>query len=561
MVVAAVFGASALAAPAGAQGPEVPPGGTGAPPVDDPPEVDAAADDALLVVAETVGLLELLDALAPQSEVVANELEPVVEAVAWEDDDRESLVDELTRLELDAEDVLYVLLDEDVPVSPEVQRALGGLSDEAWDAIEEGGAADLDAGVYLAALDDLVNRNGRTSPAAGPPPIDGDVLALAIEAEYAVDDSAPPSTPDRTDDGQSDDRSALVLLIVVVVGLAVGVGVVIGLRRRRPGGEQFDELLEASRALASARTPDAVEQTTAGEVARLLGGQSLTTGAVVRRDGAGLALGHETRDGVLDAERLADGALGRVLSTGQPFVGVVDHEPAIRSLPAALAAVPVITDGVVVGIAAAIRRPERPFGDHEVDLLTKLGPITATALESARRSEASDTASLTDPLTDVGNRRKLERDLPDVLASATGPTGLVMVDLDHFKSVNDGHGHPAGDAVLREVAAVLRSLLRPDDGLYRYGGEEFTIILPGADEAAAIVAAERAREALRARDLDLGNGSRHRLTASLGVAATSGADDHDGLGLVARADRALYEAKASGRDRVVAAGALTEPSD
>ena len=574
LAAAVVIGAVVLPLAAGAQ----PPDGTsrGGPPPDQAPGssvpatsgaavadsagVVAAADDAALIVAETAGLLDLLGAFAPSPEIVGRELEPVYDEVGWEDDDRADLVDELTRLELDAEDVLLVLLDEDVPLSREVQEALGGPSDDAWAAIEAGDVTDLDAGLYLAALDDLVQRNGRGPDAGTIRPVDGEVLALAIAAEYAdVDESdgagGGEGSGTATDAASTDAGSDLVLVLVVVVALAVGVGVVIGLRRRRPGGgDQFDELLEVSRAMSSARTTEEVERGAAEQIARLLGGAGSTTGALVRRSTAGLTLGHQTRDGVLDGALLGDGVLGRVLASGQPFSGVVDQEPAIRSLPAAVLAVPVIGDGVVVGIVVAIRRPERPFGEDDLGLVTRFGPIVATALESARRSQESDAASLTDPLTSVGNRRKLERDLPAVLATAEGATGLVMVDLDHFKAVNDGHGHPAGDAILREVAAVLSSLLRPGDGLYRYGGEEFTIILPGADEAAAVTTAERARAALRVRDLDLGNGSHHRLTASLGVAAAV-AGDVDGLGLVARADRALYEAKATGRDRVVASGA------
>src|SRR5690606_23670437 len=99
----------------------------------------------------------------------------------------------------------------------------------------------------------------------------------------------------------------------------------------------------------------------------------------------------------------------------------------------------------------------------------------------------------------------------------------------------------------------LRDTVRPGDGVYRYGGEEFALVLPGADTEAAVTAAERALDAVRSHTFDLGDGTAHRVTASLGVAATGEPDVLDGLGLIARADRALYDAKRNGRNRVIAA--------
>ena len=126
------------------------------------------------------------------------------------------------------------------------------------------------------------------------------------------------------------------------------------------------------------------------------------------------------------------------------------------------------------------------------------------------------------------------------------PLSLVLLDLDHFKQVNDRHGHQAGDRVLAAAAAVMRQALRVNDRLGRYGGEEFVILLPSTDAEAARASAERVRAALAAHAPEPGIPP---CTASLGVAWAQ-ADDAGLDALLARADEALYRAKADGRDRV-----------
>jgi diguanylate cyclase (GGDEF)-like protein len=131
-----------------------------------------------------------------------------------------------------------------------------------------------------------------------------------------------------------------------------------------------------------------------------------------------------------------------------------------------------------------------------------------------------------------------------------------MVDLDHFKSVNDTHGHPAGDKLLQQVAREIRDTIRPIDSVYRFGGEEFCVVLRDAGEGSedALDIAERIRDAVGSRTYDVGIGTPLHMTASLGVATAS--DDEgsrDGAALLARADGALYAAKRGGRDRVCSA--------
>jgi two-component system, cell cycle response regulator len=158
--------------------------------------------------------------------------------------------------------------------------------------------------------------------------------------------------------------------------------------------------------------------------------------------------------------------------------------------------------------------------------------------------------SLTDPLTGVSNRRSFERAFGQELARARRhdhALGLIALDIDHFKQVNDTHGHDGGDEVLRSFARIATSVLRKEDSLYRCGGEEFAVILPFADRAGSLVTAERIVGAVATSPVKVG-GVLVPITTSAGAACLEAGDD--GAKLLARADAALYEAKRTGRNRV-----------
>jgi diguanylate cyclase (GGDEF)-like protein len=161
-----------------------------------------------------------------------------------------------------------------------------------------------------------------------------------------------------------------------------------------------------------------------------------------------------------------------------------------------------------------------------------------------------------DALTGVSNRKCFDERLGAELAFAQRhgtPLCLTLIDVDHFKRVNDGYGHQAGDAVLRAVAAVLARSIRAEDMVARYGGEEFAVIARGADLRGAGIMAERLRQQV-AEECVEHQGRLLRVTASLGVAslACCGAS-RDKAGLIALADARLYQAKQRGRNRVVSA--------
>jgi diguanylate cyclase (GGDEF)-like protein len=165
----------------------------------------------------------------------------------------------------------------------------------------------------------------------------------------------------------------------------------------------------------------------------------------------------------------------------------------------------------------------------------------------------------TDALTGLANRRSFDDELALEWrrAERVGDSlALLLIDLDNFKSINDGHGHQAGDAVLRRVAAILESGARQVDLAARYGGEEFALLAPETDLVGATKLAERLRADLEAARVEVPSGSEVSVTASIGVAVKGGLTRAEQL--VASADGALYEAKRNGKNRVVTADAQPE---
>jgi diguanylate cyclase (GGDEF)-like protein len=155
-----------------------------------------------------------------------------------------------------------------------------------------------------------------------------------------------------------------------------------------------------------------------------------------------------------------------------------------------------------------------------------------------------------DRLTEVPNRRELEEQLGRLQSASARhhqPLSALVVDVDHFKRVNDQHGHAAGDEVLRDLVRRMSSKLRQEDVLGRWGGEEFVVLLPNTSRTGALIAAERMRSAAAAEAVVLSDGREVRATVSIGCATSSFPPDAE---LIERADAALYEAKRSGRDRV-----------
>jgi diguanylate cyclase (GGDEF)-like protein len=191
------------------------------------------------------------------------------------------------------------------------------------------------------------------------------------------------------------------------------------------------------------------------------------------------------------------------------------------------------------------------FDDEQTMTASSLASHAAIALENARLHRIVKRQALVDGLTGIANRRQCEDSLTAEIARAERlgtPLTLVLADLDDFKAVNDVHGHPVGDDVLREFASVLRATVRDSDLAGRWGGEEFLLLLPGADAAGGVQLADRIRATLAERSFLGRDGEVASVTCSFGVAQhQAGGDERE---LFAAADRALYRAKRDGKNRV-----------
>jgi diguanylate cyclase (GGDEF)-like protein len=208
------------------------------------------------------------------------------------------------------------------------------------------------------------------------------------------------------------------------------------------------------------------------------------------------------------------------------------------------------------------RQRERFQAALGTEFLNHLGLIAAFALESAVNRARLVRSGFTDVLTGWHNRRYLQSRLFEELARCRRertPLTCLMIDVDHFKSVNDRFGHLAGDEVLRQLARCISDEVRGSDVSARYGGEEFVVLLPGTGVAAGFLLAERIRAAVAAEPFELPGGApRLPVTVSIGVAEHSPAPGEldlkvVGERLLAFADAALYEAKAGGRNAVARA--------
>jgi len=177
-----------------------------------------------------------------------------------------------------------------------------------------------------------------------------------------------------------------------------------------------------------------------------------------------------------------------------------------------------------------------------------------------RNEERFSSLSLNDYLTRLYNVRYYHERLLKEFANAqryATPLTLVILDLDHFKQVNDTYGHQAGDRVLQAVAQTLAANVREGDTVARIGGEEFGVIMPQTTSPQGFVLAERIRLAVKACDIELPGRGTISIRVSLGVAGTDAIRAESSVGLSAAADQALYAAKRTGRDRVVLAPAAT----
>jgi diguanylate cyclase (GGDEF)-like protein len=250
--------------------------------------------------------------------------------------------------------------------------------------------------------------------------------------------------------------------------------------------------------------------------------------------------------------------LAAVIQSGRPLI-VDDYplwngrtKPLDQDSPLAVLAAPLVSSGRLLGgISIMDARPERKFTQDDLSLLALFAQQVAITVENARLYADAQRLAALDPLTGIVNRRHFflvgRREI-ERAQRYNQPLSIVMIDIDHFKHINDTLGHSAGDRVLQRFAGFCASLLREVDLFARYGGEEFVILLPNTPQTGAQRVAERLLERVGALEVQLED-SIVQLTISLGVAQMRA--EYPSLEtLLQCADQALYQAKQKGRDRV-----------
>lgn len=334
-------------------------------------------------------------------------------------------------------------------------------------------------------------------------------------------------------------------------------------RELRRSGRHLQQLASFAGQLEATTDPSVVAQLTVGAVTRTFS----VPGAVLLdvRGGTAEVLATSAPIGRMEAVPVDElGLVDEVVRTrgpvhrrgldpdrDGPLAGALDRtvHDATR-----LVALPLVAEGEIPAVLLVVE-PDRGADTHrDLGALQRFAAHAALALNSAWLHDSLEERATTDGLTGLANRRTFDAALAEELARTDRtdePMAVALLDLDHFKAINDEFGHPVGDEVLRRVAAALADLTRPFDVAARYGGEEFGLVLPGTDEDGAVAVGQRMRRAVAAVRAPV------PVTASVGVVST-----HRGTStpeeLVAAADMALYEAKRRGRDRVLSANDLRE---
>jgi diguanylate cyclase (GGDEF)-like protein len=279
--------------------------------------------------------------------------------------------------------------------------------------------------------------------------------------------------------------------------------------------------------------------------ARARGGRLLVTdevsGVLVEQLRAGDT---ESAALLLDVDpRPPDGVESRALQELTPVIG---------DDPVASLAAPLVTEASVLGLLTLVNPDSGSFDEQAALAVGALAGQGAVAIENARLHRMIQKQARTDGLTSLANHREFQEQLANEVERAQRfgvPVGLVLLDLDDFKAINDRYGHLAGDNVLKAVSGALRGAIRDIDTASRYGGEEFAVILPHTTVEGATRLAERLREAIAERVANAPDGRQIRITASFGVAGLP-AHAATQVELIAIADAAQYRAKQSGKNRV-----------
>ena len=349
---------------------------------------------------------------------------------------------------------------------------------------------------------------------------------------------------------------ALLVVVVVAGAAAIVNGLLVGdlETRRRGEAESFARILSG---LSRSVSPDAIVDAIAGELGRATAADHVV---VVRRDETGRSLSahlvslrpgiptHSTPLSLSDLDDEIRGRRGRPAEIAERIARRVQDVYGLGQVMAA----PLAVGEAVVGAIVVSRRVGAIWQESTRRILNGAAVEASAALARAVSHRDAEARASTDALTGLPNRRYFD-EFVGLLAHgrrAGDAAGILMIDIDRFKALNDRYGHPTGDGVLRRVAAAIVSAVREDDVPVRFGGEEFVVLLRDPAPGVAAEVGERIRAAVRALDLsELGVPA---VSVSVGVAVAHGPEDSV-EDLLTIADQNLYSAKRAGRDRVVAA--------
>lgn len=220
-----------------------------------------------------------------------------------------------------------------------------------------------------------------------------------------------------------------------------------------------------------------------------------------------------------------------------------------------VAILPLIRQDKFIGsLNLGSRSPNRFQADMGTLFLQHLAAVISACIENGRLQENIKQVGLLDPLTGINNRRFFDQRVEEEITLAHrnhSPLSCLFIDLDHFKSINDNHGHQAGDTVLKEVAKVLAEIMRTSDVLARFGGEEFVILLANTNKTVALEIAERIRKRIEQTPFKISVNKQLDVTMSIGLAIMDQASSiKTTQQLLSAADKAVYSAKVAGRNRV-----------
>uniref|UniRef100_A0A7V6DPI6 diguanylate cyclase n=1 Tax=Desulfobacca acetoxidans TaxID=60893 RepID=A0A7V6DPI6_9BACT len=268
--------------------------------------------------------------------------------------------------------------------------------------------------------------------------------------------------------------------------------------------------------------------------------------------------------------KIGEGIAGTVAQTGKPmFIADTSEDPRFSQKvdhitgfdTRSIIALPLLVRGEVVGVFEVVNVEDHDFfREKYLPLLEILGDYVAIAVDNVQNLQKLQARTFIDEVTGFYNTRylsvKLDKFIADVLSRQNTELSVVFLDIDNFKNVVDTYGHLQGSRVLAEVARVIHGVLGPEDGLVRYGGDEYIVLLPGQSQAQALMLTRRMRRALKEFSFLAAEGRNIKLTASFGI-ATLPQDARDKETLLLIADRAMFGGKGRGKDCIVMGRNLT----